>query len=75
MKTACAQCPFRVGSDILYDENALEALDSGHEPACHMVVGRSSLFSAVFPSDAQVCAGYGAWIDGEPGFCRPPCVA
>ena len=70
-KAACAQCPFRVGSGVCYDADALEALADGAEPSCHMVVGMNSIFHAEPPTDKQRCTGHDLWIDGAAGFREP----
>ncbi len=70
-RAACAECPFRVGSQVCYDADALEALEDGAEPSCHMVVGMDSIFFAEPPTDKQRCTGHDRWIDGAEGFREP----
>jgi hypothetical protein len=71
MRTACPSCPFRKGSPLGYDDDAIEALDDGHIPSCHAVVGKDCVFQNDMPSEEHRCAGHDAWDEGRPGFCRP----
>lgn len=70
MKAACRECPFRIGSALCYDADALEALDDGAEPSCHMVVGMGSIFFAE-PSEKQRCGGHDLWASETPGYREP----
>jgi hypothetical protein len=70
MKTACKNCPFRIGSSMGYDADALQALDDGYEPSCHAVAGVDAIFALDWPTES-LCAGYRAWTSDEHGFCKP----
>lgn len=70
MKSACKNCPFRSGSPMGYDGDAMEALEEGYEPSCHGVVGADSIFALDWPIES-LCAGFKAWENDEPGFCKP----
>jgi hypothetical protein len=67
----CANCPFRVGSPLGYDADAMEALDAGHEPSCHEVVGLDAVMTG---GPDERCLGYEAWCDGKRGFQKPALV-
>lgn len=67
----CATCPYRTGSRIAYDNDALEALDAGYEPSCHQVVGADRIFAVDCPDAATYCVGYERWITEQPGYQRP----
>lgn len=64
--TACAECPFRVGSPLRYDADAMDALESGFVPACHLESGMDAIFVG-----GDTCRGYEAWERGESGFSEP----
>lgn len=70
-KHACKDCPFRDGSPVCYDADALEALNDGMTPSCHVVVGDDSIFRFDFPTDQQRCAGHDLWVEGRAGFVLP----
>lgn len=72
-RTACPNCPFRVGSPLKYDADAAECLDNGETPACHSKVGLDAIFhhAPMDPPAGKVCLGYEAWVREEPGFARP----
>lgn len=70
MKTPCRHCPFRADSPLGYDADALEALKTGQEPSCHVVVGMESIFNRV-PDQITRCVGHDAWAAGVPGFVEP----
>ena len=70
-RPACHDCPFRESDLVGYCADGLEALSEGHEPACHKVVGRQAQFETTSPSDDQICQGYLAYENGEPGFRLP----
>lgn len=73
MKTACKNCPFRIGSPMGYDPDAMEALDEGYEPSCHATAGVDLIFALDWPTES-LCAGYRAWTNDEPGFRKPTAV-
>lgn len=54
---------------MAYDSDAIEALDSGCEPSCHMVVGAQAIFHEWPPKHR--CHGFDAWINEQPGFAKP----
>lgn len=58
---------------MTYDEDALEALDDGEEPACHAIVGVNAIFqhAPLEPDPSVACTGYHAWLNGVRGFKRP----
>lgn len=66
-RTACKDCPFRPDSRFAYDSDAMEALNDGMAPSCHMVVGLDSIFGG----GAAPCAGFEAWERDRPGFVLP----
>ena len=66
----CSKCPFRIGSSIGYDLDAMEALEDGWEPSCHKLVGKNSIFKERSPV-ANRCRGYDAMQQGEKGFGPP----
>jgi hypothetical protein len=70
---ACENCPFRDGSLMSYDADAMAALADGDEPACHAVVGLDSIFvhSPFTPEDAIACLGFRFWLKRKKGFRRP----
>jgi len=70
IKTACPSCPFRVGSNIVYDADAMEALNNGFIPSCHQIVGTETIFDNLIPGDA-ICNGYIAWNCGDVNFSAP----
>lgn len=76
MRSACQNCPFRRGSPLGYDRDAMEALRDGNEPSCHMVVGIYAIFSApqMVPAEHAACVGYRAWCAGVRGFVKPRLV-
>ena len=65
--TVCRNCPFRAGSTLGYDADAIEALDSGLTPSCHVQVGTEQIFQ----DDEKACAGFQAWLEDRPGFRKP----
>lgn len=67
----CAQCPFRCDSPLAYDSDAITALDEGHEPSCHAVVGLDAVFAACHPQDEERCIGFDLWLDQAAGFRKP----
>lgn len=71
--SACASCPFRVGTSMRYDADAMECLHDGNEPACHSKVGRDRIFvhSPMSAPEGSRCAGYDLWIAGDPGHQQP----
>lgn len=71
MRQPCNFCPFRVGSGMAYDEDAMEALDNDFDaPCCHAVVGPDSIFATEATSKNR-CVGYDKWAAGESGYQRP----
>lgn len=74
MKTACKNCPFRAGSSMGYDADAMEALDDGYEPSCHAIAGVDAIFAIDIPEES-LCAGYAAWCNDESGFRKPAALA
>ena len=66
---ACKECPFRIGAPMSYDADAIEALNDGCEPSCHMAVGVDAIFCAEPP--AHRCHGHDLWCAGAPGFQTP----
>lgn len=70
----CKNCPFRAGSSLGYDADALEALDEGLEPSCHSMVGLDSIFAKADPG-ANRCHGHDQWRSGADGFRIPVEVA
>lgn len=76
MTAACKSCPFRAGSAMAYDADAMEALDDGDEPACHSKVGVGSIFAhaPLSPAEGTRCAGHDLWAAGAPGFCKPAAI-
>lgn len=68
----CASCPFRTGSPLAYDVDAIEALDAGYEPACHSIVGKRAIFrEAPYTPPEKLCTGYLRWAAGRPGYSKP----
>lgn len=70
MTTPCKNCPFKVGSPMGYDADAMETLDDGYEPRCHSLVGADNIFSEDWPT-TQRCVGHDLWESGATGFTRP----
>jgi len=69
----CPECPFRRTSEKLYEEESIDLLQEGWEPACYMIVGPIILQEPV-PEPGTECTGYAAFEAGEPGFCHPVMV-
>lgn len=67
----CHQCPFRNESPLAYDTDAMAALDEGHEPSCHSVVGMDAVFHDFNPGDANRCIGFERWASDRAGFRKP----
>ena len=67
---ACSTCPFRLGSRVVYDDDALEALADGWLPSCHQIVGMQAIFHEPFPTSSR-CRGHDAWARGDDGFAAP----
>ena len=72
LKPACDQCPFRTGSIFKYDRDAMEALNDGLEPSCHILVGAYAIFHDPFTTTKR-CRGYDAWVENKRGFTKPKC--
>ena len=70
---ACDACPFRASIQMVYDEDAMNALNDGWEPSCHKLVGMSAIFNDPFPTFAR-CRGYDSWLADECGFVTPTVV-
>jgi len=70
-RAPCPHCPFRRESPLSYDEDSILALDEGHEPSCHSVVGFKAIFEDSSPDDESRCVGCDLWLVGEPGFRKP----
>lgn len=75
--SACKSCPFREGSAMAYDADAMECLDDGNEPACHSKVGVGAIFAhaPLSPVDGTRCAGHDLWEAGTPGFAKPALIS
>lgn len=71
VRPPCTECPFRHGSPMSYDADAIIALDEGYEPACHLVVGLSVIFEDWNPDDSKRCIGYECYMNGVNGFRKP----
>lgn len=71
---ACRDCPFKLGSRIAYDRDAMDALTAGYTPSCHMVVGMDAIFNDPFPSEKVACRGHEEWQDGRSGFGLPKLI-
>lgn len=69
-RAVCANCPFRADSKLGYDEDAMDALDSGHEPCCHAVVGVDAIFVDA-PNYKTRCVGFVKWRNRARGFRKP----
>lgn len=69
----CKHCPFRADSQMGYDEDAMECLDAGEEPACHAVVGPDRVFAHAPLSRPRgtECKGHDLWVAGAPGYRMP----
>lgn len=70
-KTACRDCPFRVGSPHGYCDDGHDALAHDAEPSCHEIVGAENQFSDPFPTAANRCVGHDKWHDKKPGYQLP----
>ncbi len=71
MRAPCRACPFRVGSPVGYDADAMEALESNIEdPNCHGAVGVDAIFSRP-PTDKTRCTGYDLWAADAAGYQKP----
>ena len=70
-RKACSSCPFRIKSQIPYCDDGHDALQDGHEPSCHAVVGAGNQFDDPMPDDDTICAGYVAWINDNNKFSYP----
>ena len=68
---ACKNCPFREGSPLGYDSDAMEALEDGIEPSCHSLVGVDRIMREI---PGTRCEGYEAFCRGEPGYQSPNLV-
>lgn len=71
LKEACPECPFRADTQMHYDEEALESLDAGRLPSCHMVVGYYGIFDDPAPPEGERCEGHEKWAADVPGYVRP----
>ena len=71
IRKPCKACPFDQLSGYAYDEDAMEALDSGMTPSCHCIVGRDAIFHDETPSERTVCVGHERWMSDVPGWCKP----
>lgn len=69
----CANCPFRADSELGYDADAIEALNEGHDPSCHAVVGLDAIFVDA-PNHQTRCLGFVKWLNRTPGFRKPKFV-
>ena len=68
----CKHCPFRESPDAYaYDADAMEALEEGHNPACHTIVGADAIFHDAPFDPKHPCIGHQKWVDGETGFTKP----
>lgn len=70
-RPACRDCPFRVGSPLHYDADAMERLAAGDVPGCHARVGHQHVFATLSPPAQDVCVGYEEWLDDLPGRAYP----
>lgn len=70
-RKVCATCPFIKGVKMAYDEDAMEALDSGMVPSCHAIVGTQAIFHDECPGPDTVCLGHERWVAGDKGFDIP----
>lgn len=69
----CANCPFRSDSKLGYDADAMEALNNGHEPSCHAVVGLDAIFVDA-PTHQTRCLGFVKWLKRARGFKKPKLI-
>jgi hypothetical protein len=67
---ACSACPFMAKSCMVYDADAMEALNNGCIPSCHQIVGTETIFDNLIPGHA-ICNGYTAWNCGDVNFSAP----
>ncbi len=71
VRRVCTSCPFRTHAKLGYDADAMEWLEKGYEPSCHLIAGLDGIFNEILPSDTERCAGYDAWQEGLAGFSKP----
>lgn len=71
VRRPCIECPFKAVSPIVYDSDALEALDEGYEPSCHAVVGFGAIFEDSCPDGSKACVGHALWLAGAFGYTHP----
>jgi hypothetical protein len=57
-----------------YDADAMEALESGMTPSCHMIVGPDAIFHIEPPSAETVCIGHELWCADVRGFHLPTTI-
>lgn len=68
----CKSCPFKDSAEAyIYDQDAMEALDNGDDPACHTIVGADAIFHEAPFTPRHPCEGHRRWLNGEEGFKKP----
>lgn len=71
MSNACKHCPFKSGSKLGFTQDGLAALDAGHEPGCHMIVGKGLQFNNPVHSTKAQCKGFDFYMQSKLGFNLP----